>query len=108
MPARPSEMGPEGFVAYEYVDDGAFAEPWLAVRPWASSRIWGFGLQSCLGYKALRAKKRMAEGDCSTSMLLWGLNVCTKSETLSLPEDKWHRAQEFLSKSCFDPWGYPY
>ena len=45
-PSDPSCMVPEGFRAYEYVDDGAFAEPWLDVRPWASVRIWEMGLQT--------------------------------------------------------------
>ena len=44
-PYRPREMGPEGFVAYEYVDDGPFADPWLDVRPWTLVEIWGRGLQ---------------------------------------------------------------
>ena len=28
VPSRPREVGPEGFVAYEYVGDGEFPEPW--------------------------------------------------------------------------------
>ena len=26
--------GPESFVAYQYLDSGAFIEPWLGLRPW--------------------------------------------------------------------------
>ena len=65
-------MGPEGFVAYEYVGDGAFAEPWLDVRPWTAVKIWEQGLQTCLAKKALHADKRRVEGDCSTNMILRG------------------------------------
>ena len=36
---RPSNQvveGPESFIAFQYVDDGAFAEPWVGLRPWQS------------------------------------------------------------------------
>ena len=36
-------------------------------------------------------------------MILRGLHVCTQTETISLPEDKLKRAQEFLAQPCFDP-----
>ena len=103
VPVRPRDMGPEGFVAYEYVGDGAFAEPWLDVRPWTSARIWEYRSQSCLGTRALHDKKRRVEGDCPTCIALWGLSVCAKSETISSPLDKWNRAQEFLADSRCDP-----
>ena len=103
MPIRPRDMGPEGFVDYEYVDDGAFAEPWRDIRPRTSAAIRDFGLKSCLGATALHWKKRQVEGDCSTSMVIWGLNVCTKSESISSPLDKWNRPREFLPSACFDP-----
>ena len=103
IPRDKYAMGPEGFRAYEYVDDGAFAEPWLDTRPWTSVRIWEAGLQSCLGAKALHEDKKKAEGTCATRLTLWGLVVCTESETLSLPEPKLRTAQEFLSQSYFDP-----
>ena len=96
-------MGPEGFRAYEYVDDGAFAEPWLDTRPWTSVRIWELGLQTCLGAKALHEEKKTVEGTCATRVNLWGLLLCTESETLSLPEPKLTNAREFLAQSYFDP-----
>ena len=39
VPSQPSAMVPGGFLAYEYVDDGAFAAPWIDTRPCASSEI---------------------------------------------------------------------
>ena len=96
-------MGPDGLTAYEYFDDGAFAEPLLSFRPWLSVTVWELGLQDCLGYGSLHEKKKAAEGECATSITLWGLNVCAESETISLPSDKLHRAQEFLTNQHFDP-----
>ena len=104
VPCTPMDMGTEGFSAYEYVGDGAFAEHWLDIRPWTSVRIWEHGLQSCLGEKSIHSEKRRVEGDCSTSMVLWGLNLCTVSETISLPEEKLAKSQEFLAQPCFGPW----
>ena len=42
-PSRPQEMWPDCFSEYEYVDGGAFAEPWLDVLPWTSVKIWEWG-----------------------------------------------------------------
>ena len=78
-PSRPRDMGPEEFVAYEYVGDGAFAEPWRDIRPWTPVGIWAYGLQSCLGYKSLRDARRKVEGGCSTAIVLWGLHICTEN-----------------------------
>ena len=71
VPIRPRDMGPEVSAAYEYVGDGALAEPWLDIRPWTSAKIWEYGVQSCLSIKALRSKKRQVEGDCATSLVLF-------------------------------------
>ena len=81
-PKHPSSMGPEGFRAYEYLYDGAFAEPWLDARPWTSACIRELGLQTCLGKKALREKKKAAEGTCAARINLRGLMLCTESATL--------------------------
>ena len=69
-PSRPSELGHEGFVVYEYVGDGAFAESWIDTHPWTSVKIRGRGLQSRLCTKAMRVKKRQVEGDFATSIIL--------------------------------------
>ena len=91
IPIRPRGMGPEGFVAYEYLDDAEFAEPWVDIRPRKSARIWEYASQSCLGAKALHWKKRQEEVDCATSMVLWGLNVSAKSDAISSHLDKCNR-----------------
>ena len=103
-PKGPYVMGPEGFRAYEYVEDGAFAEPWLDVRPWTSVRIWEVGLETCLWTIALRAEKKEAEGSLATRSVLWGLTLCAVEGAISLPVEKHKGPQEFLSQSCFDRW----
>ena len=30
---------PESSVAYQYVDEGAFMDPWLGIRPWIESPL---------------------------------------------------------------------
>ena len=90
-------------MAYEYVDDGAFAEPWLDTRLWTSAEIWGSDIQSRLGAKSLHAKKSTDRGRPRDIYHLTGLSICTETETMSFPMGKLTRAHEFLSMSCFDP-----
>ena len=57
---RPSNEyleGPESFIAFQYVDDGAFVEPLVGIRPWQSVTLWEHALTTCLGDKALHRKK---------------------------------------------------
>ena len=102
-PANIWSEGPEAYVAYQYVDDGAFIEPWLGLRPWQVISLWEFGLIRCLGPGALNTTKRDVEGRAETRNSLWGIIVCTETNTFTLPADKIDKAKEFLSSPDFDP-----
>ena len=78
-PGKGDTMGPEGLVAYEYVDDGAFAEPWLGLRPWLSVSLWEYGLMKRLCQKSLRLGKKAVDGSFAAKIALWGLDICTVS-----------------------------
>ena len=60
--------GPDSFIAYQYVDDGEFIEPWIGLRPWLSVSLWEYALTGCIGFKALHRKKREVEGDTATKL----------------------------------------
>ena len=45
--------GHESYLAYQYVDGGAFAEPWMGLRPWQALSLWGDALTRCLGPAAV-------------------------------------------------------
>ena len=84
-PAAPTRDGPEALVAFQYVDDGAFIESWVGLRPWLASSLWELALCRGLGPAAVNMDKRNVEGNAETSTMLWGINVCTVAETFSLP-----------------------
>ena len=91
-PAIPHQCGPEAFAPSQYVGDGAFVEPWLATRPWLAVTVWGQGPTSFFGLQALRHREKSAEGECSTRIVLWGIEVDTQKGTFTLPRDKVERA----------------
>ena len=95
--------GPEPFIDYQYVDDGAFVEPWIGLRPWPAVSLWERALLECLGTNSAHQKKREIEGDAATKLPLWGIVVCAESETFSMPSDKVGRAREFLATANYDP-----
>ena len=92
-PRNPSGPGPDGFVAYENVDDGAFGEPRRGVRPRACVKIWEYGQQCCLGAKLIHGEKKRAAGVCDTQKILRGLELCAPTETISLPKGKLGRSR---------------
>ena len=103
---RPSDEyleGPESFVAFRYVDDGAFIEPWVGVRPWQSVALWGDALATSLGRKAMHLKKREVGGNSDTVLPLRGIVVSTEDETFAIPPEKVNRAREFLASGDYDP-----
>ena len=95
--------GPESLIDYQYVDDGAFVEPWVGLRPLRAVSLWECALAACLGSKALHARKREIEGNTATKIPLWGIIVRTDAETFSLPPCKIYRAREFLATIDYDP-----
>ena len=53
-----------------------------------------------IGLGAVHTKKRDLE---VTRSILWGIEVCTVSDSFTLPPAKMLRAQEFLASPDFDP-----
>ena len=74
-PTNEKRDGPEGLVAFQYVDDGAFIDSWVGYRPWMAPAIWESSLASSLGTRAVNKEKRRAEWNADTALLLWG-NRC--------------------------------
>ena len=70
-PASGHRGGPESFISYQYVDDGAFVEPGVGLRPWLSVSLWEMALIACLGFKSLHRVKREVEGRAATTPPLW-------------------------------------
>ena len=87
----------ESMVAYQYFDGGAIVEPWLGLRPWIASFLRGRALYSCLGYGAVNLPKKLAGGNCETRINLWGIEICTATNTFTFPPAKVDRAREFLA-----------
>ena len=95
--------GPESYVAYQYVDDGAFAEPWIGMRPWQAVSLWQYGLARCLGPPVAHLKKKQLEGNAETCLGLWAINVSTVLQTFTLPQEKIARDKVFLMPYEFGP-----
>ena len=85
IPRNTFPHGPESFEAYQFVDDGGFAEPALGLRPWLSVNIWEKGLIRSLGYKSLNRDKKAQEGKYSTDAIMWGIHAETDKEIVSPP-----------------------
>ena len=102
VPKNAHTHGPESFEASQFVDDGGVAEPALGLRPWMSVKLWEVGLCESLGEKGLNKDKKRIEGKYTTQALMWGINVDTKREIVSLPEDKILKAQLLLANPLFD------
>ena len=102
-PRNPSGPGPDGFVAYENVDDGAFGEPRRGVRPRACVKIWEYGQQCCLGAKLIHGEKKRAAGVCDTQKILRGLELCAPTETISLPNGEVGSLKSFCPNPVFCP-----
>ena len=74
--------------AYEYVEDGAIADPWRSTRPWASVSIREGGLQTCLGDRSMRECKNAIEGMCADGLGFRGFILRDEPEEISLPSGK--------------------
>ena len=95
--------GPESYLPHQYVDDGAFAEPWMGIRPWQALPLWEDALTRCLGPAAAHLEKRRIEGNSDTNLILWGIIVSTSGNTFALPREKIDRAKEFVMLPVFGP-----
>ena len=92
----------ESFISYRYVGDGAFLEN-CGFRHWKAVSVWGDSLMRRLGAKVLRCAKREIECNTAAKILLWGVAVCTDTETFSAPRERIDRALEFLVRSVMAP-----
>ena len=63
---------PEGPIALQYVDDGAFVAPWIGLRPWLDVSLWEVALNKALGLNAVHMAKKEAEGNCATKVAICG------------------------------------
>ena len=86
---------PEAYVANKYVDDGAFLDPWLSLRPWQPISLWGSAICRFLGPAAVDIEKRDLDGPSDTQINLRGITLCTASNTFTLLAEKISRASEF-------------
>ena len=100
-PTNAHTHGPESFEAFQFVDDGGFAEPALGLRPWMCVGLWERGLRYLLGWEALNRDKKRVEGIYSTESLMWEVLVDTKQEIVALPADKILKAQNVLADPLF-------
>lgn len=98
-------MAPDGFTPYEYVEDGACAEPWLDTRPWTSVRFGELGLHSFLFLKSTHKDPMQVAGACATRIALWVLEPCVTGADISLPGGKIYRGQDISGYSIFRPRG---
>ena len=103
FPNNAHSEGHEAYLAYQYVDDGAFVEPWLGLRPWQALSLWEDALNRCLVPTAVHLEKRRIEGNAETKIILWGIVVSTTENTSTLPSEKIDRAKEFSMLPVFDP-----
>ena len=62
--------GPESYVAFQYVDDGAFVGPRLGLFPWGPFTLWEYAIAMRLGPAALNIRKREIEGLSDTNIAL--------------------------------------
>ena len=90
--------GPGSLAAYQYVDDGAFVDPWLGLRPWIASAMWGRALYFCVGRNAVNLPKKLVGGNCETRLNLRGIEICTTTNTFALHTAKVDRVREFWSR----------
>ena len=71
--------------------------PWLEVAPWETALTKRFGMQ------AVHRRQKELEGKCNRRIILWGIEVGTRSGTFSLPSSNVERAREFLASPEFGP-----
>ena len=102
IPRNIYARGPESFEAFQFVDDGGFAEPALGLRPWMSVCTWEKGLAGFLGFKGLNRDKNALECMYETSAIMWGIHVDTVQEIVSLPPDKIINAHRLFPNPLFD------
>ena len=95
VPVNPWADGPGAYVDFQYVDDGAFIEPWLGLRPLQSSPLWEFPLTKCLGAAAVHTIKRRIEGPSETDAVIFGISVSTTRNAFSPPREKLTKRRYF-------------
>ena len=102
MPKNSFTHGPGSFGAFQFVDDGGFAEPALGLRPWMSVKLWEKGLVESLGFNSLNRDKKRIEGCYQTESMMRGVHIDTVTERVSSPPDKIPKAQVMLPNPLFD------
>ena len=92
------------YIAYRYVGDGAFVDPWLGLRPWKALALCGYAIPLCLGPSAVHIQKKEIEGNDNANITPLVIPESTENNnTFSPPPDKIDRPKEFLMSSDCDP-----
>ena len=98
VPANSMPEGTEAYIAFQYVADGTFIEPWLGLRPWKSLSLWERGLGKCLCPSVAHKAKRAIEGNSSTNISFWCIDASTETDAFSHPTGKLRRPSYFCGR----------
>ena len=90
------KAGPESYIAFRYVEDGTFYEPFLGRLPWKSLFLWGYAISKCLGPVDAHIQKREIEGNSDAEVEILGITVSAVNNTSSLPPAKIDKADGFI------------
>ena len=87
-PTRSGWGGLEGFLAFHYVGDGAFVEPWVGLRTWQTPSMWEWVLSRGLGMEEAIAENRNDERLAETRTVLWGSRFVRSPKRSPFPPAK--------------------
>ena len=102
-PSNAHAEGPGAYIASQYVDDGAFVDPWLSFRPQQCVSLMESASCLCLRPATINIAKRDIGGLADATIELLGTDVCTVGNTSALPDREISRDEDFLCPPDFDP-----
>ena len=102
---RPKMSRRDGAIGFDgkiLVDDMVLVEPCVGLRPWVSSEVYEWAVRQLLGKNAINAAKDAEEGVFAFSQTVWGINIKTVSEKMSLPEARVLKGAYLLAEPQFN------